>query len=80
MRATPFINRPHGGLLQSQFAVFQDQHAIHSTRDRMIVRDDDEAGTQFLIELKHQLQYVFAVAHIEVTGRFISQHELRARY
>ena len=45
----------------------------------MVVRNDDQARLQLLIQLQHQTQNVLAVARVEVAGRLIGQYELRSR-
>lgn len=36
-----------------QAAIFQDQDPVHALRNRVIVRDDDEACTELFIEFQH---------------------------
>ena len=43
----------------------------------MIMRDDDQARLQFLVQLKHELENVLAVPCIQVARRFISENKLR---
>ena len=42
----------------------------------MIVRHNHKAGLQFLIELKHQFENMFAIARVEITSRLVSKNEL----
>ena len=63
--------------LEARLRAVEDQDAIHTVRDRVIVRDDDEAGLHLLVEFQHQLEHVFTVACIEVAGWLIGKHEPR---
>ena len=43
-RVRPPVFVGTAGGLRAEFAVFEYEHAIHARRDRVIVRNDDEAG------------------------------------
>ena len=62
--------------MDCQPAVLQDQNSIHALRDRVIVRDDHQARPHLTIQFEHKIQYVLAVARVEIAGRFIGKHEL----
>lgn len=57
--------------------VFENQHAVHAFGNRLVMRYDDKARAQLLIQLKHELQNMFAVAGIEISRWLISKYELR---
>ena len=46
----------------------------------MIMRDDDQARLQFLVQLKHEFENMLAVSCIEVARRLVSKYQLRPGY
>lgn len=60
-----------------QAPILEDENAIHTLGDRVIVGHDHQAGPQLPVELEHEAQHVFTVAGIEITGRLVGEYQLR---
>ncbi len=45
----------------------------------MIVSNNDETGLEFPVQFEHQIEDVFAITGVEVSGRFVGQYQLRSR-
>ena len=50
-----------------EFAVFEDEYAVHTTGNGRVVRHDDETCLQLCVEFEHQLEHMFAVPGIEIS-------------
>src|SRR5574337_1663239 len=58
----------------AQRALVQLQHPIHAPRQRIVVRDQDQTGPDFAIELEHQRVDLRCVLLVEIAGRLIGEY------
>ena len=56
-------------------AVGEDQVAIETGRQALVVSDDDEARAKFAIQLQHQFEHLCGIRAVEIPGRFVCQEK-----
>ena len=57
-----------------QLAIPQPQDPVGAPRNFGIMGNNDEARSDALVELKHQVHHTFRRMPVEIAGRLVAQH------
>src|SRR4051794_38219911 len=67
-------------LRRLKYPVDETQHAIRAGGEALVVRDDDEARAERLIQVQHELENRFGRVTIEIAGGFVGEDACGTRH